>query len=73
MEHDIQIKLCGDYVSPRDKSAQCWLDHAEYAERSQIVASLYLWGATQQCECIQATLMISICDDHLRSTEGGVG
>ena len=52
MEHDIHTKLCDDYLSRRDEAAQCWLEHAEYAERSQIVSSLYPWGATQQCERI---------------------
>ena len=52
MENDIHAKRIGDYVSPRDEAAQCRLDHAEYAERSQTVASLYPRGATQQCECI---------------------
>ena len=52
MEHDIQTKLGDDYVSPCDEAAQCWLDHAKYAECSKIIASFYLWGATQQCERI---------------------
>ena len=42
MERDTQTKLSDDYVSRRDEAAQCWLEHAEYAERSQIVTSLYM-------------------------------
>ena len=36
MEHDIQTKLIGDYVSSRDEAAQCRLDHAEYAEVAKL-------------------------------------